>query len=112
MPHCGGIAVLCRIKTYSSHIARLHLPYRSAAQQQQKGIGAMTRQALFVFAIAAVALCGCAGARNDGNASSGSQRSIDADIAATHDEGPTLDNQDVDQVSVEPRVTVPLGREY
>jgi hypothetical protein len=71
----------------------------------------MTRQALFVFAIAAAALCGCAGARNDGNANSGSQRSINADIAATHDEGPTLDNQDVDQVSVEPRVTVPFKRD-
>jgi hypothetical protein len=72
----------------------------------------MSKHTLFVLAVATVALCGCAGGNNNDNASSGSQRSVNADIAAAQDTGPTLDNQDTDQVSVLPTVSVPFKSAY
>jgi len=66
----------------------------------------MTKQALFVLAItSAAALTGCGDAPDIGNTS---QRSIDADISATHDEGPTLSNQNIDRIAIEPTITVPF----
>ncbi len=69
----------------------------------------MTKSSLLVLALAAAALAGCDSA---GDYSTGNQRAIDADIAAAHDSGATLENQNINQVSVLPSVTVPLGREY
>lgn len=68
----------------------------------------MTKQALFVLAVAA-ALAGCDGA---GDYGTGNQRAIDADIAAAHDGGATLENQNINQVSVLPSVTVPFKSAY
>ncbi len=69
----------------------------------------MTKSSLLVLAIAAAALAGCAGA---GDVSNYSQRSIDADISAAHNDGPTLENQNPAQVSVLPSVTVPFKSAY
>ena len=69
----------------------------------------MTRQALYVLMIAAASLAACGGANVY---STGNQRSIDADITATHNEGPTLTNQNPAQISVLPTVTVPFPSAY
>jgi hypothetical protein len=69
----------------------------------------MTRKTLFVLAVAAAALAGCDGA---GTYSTGNQRAIDADIAAAHGNGATLENQNIDQVTVLPSVTVPFPSAY
>jgi len=69
----------------------------------------MAKQTLFVLAVAVFALCGCDGSDQY---STGNQRSIDADISATHDTGPTLDNQNTDQVSVLPGMSVPFKSAY
>jgi len=67
----------------------------------------MTRQVLFVLAVAA-ALSGCSGASQY----STDQRSIDADIAAAHDQGPTAVTQNPAQVTFAPQLTVPLTDNY
>jgi len=59
--------------------------------------------------IAAASLAACDGANDF---STGNQRSIDADIAAAHNEGPTLNNQNPAQISVLPTVTVPFPSAY
>jgi hypothetical protein len=90
---------------------------QTAMQQQEKGIGIMTRQALFFLtasaaSLAVCSLVACNGASDDfsgGNRSSGSQRSINADIAATHDQGPTTDNLDRNEAADEPSVTLPYN---
>lgn len=69
----------------------------------------MTKFSLLVLALATAALAGCDGA---GDYSTGNQRAIDADIAAAHDNGPTLTNQNINQVSVLPSVTVPFKSAY
>ncbi len=73
----------------------------------------MTRSSLLFLALAAAALAGCDGAlQSTGQYSTGNQRSIDADIAAVHDQGPIPENVNPAQVSILPSVTVPLGGEY
>ncbi len=81
----------------------------------------MTRQALFFLtasaaSLAVCSLVACNGASDDfsgGNRSSGGQRSIDADIAATHDQGPTTDNLDRNEAADEPSMTLPFhGNNY
>ncbi len=69
----------------------------------------MTKSSLLILAIAAAALAGCGDAPDVSNYS---QRSIDADIAAAHDQGPTPENLNPAQVSVLPSVTLPLGYIY
>jgi hypothetical protein len=88
---------------------------QTATQQQQKGIGLMTRQALFFLTAAATSLAVCSlvacnGASDD--FSGGSQRSIDADISATHDQGPTADNLDTNEVADQPSTKVPFKSAY
>ena len=69
----------------------------------------MRKQALFVLAISVVvALSGCNRGPDANSTGSTGQRSINADIAATHDEGPTLENQDTSQVSIAPSFEVPF----
>jgi hypothetical protein len=81
----------------------------------------MTRQALFFLTAAAASLAVCSlvacnGASDD--FSTGNQRSIDADINATHDQGPTAENQGMntntnsDEIAERPSVTVPFHRDY
>ncbi len=69
----------------------------------------MTRETLFVLTLAALALAGCG---STGAYSSGNQRSIDADIAAAHDQGPTAENLNPAQISVLPTVTLPFKSAY
>jgi hypothetical protein len=73
------------------------------------GVRIMTKQALIVFAIAAAALCGCDGSDQY---STGNQRSIDADISAAQNTGPTLDNQNAEQISGQPGMSVPFKSAY
>ncbi|MGA3306119.1 MAG: hypothetical protein ABSC26_08965 [Stellaceae bacterium] len=68
----------------------------------------MTRQILFVLTVAA-ALSGCASANDF---STGSQRSIDADIAAAHDQGPTATSENSAEVTFAPQLSVPLKSAY
>ena len=67
----------------------------------------MTRHVLFVLAIAA-ALSGCGGASEY----STDQRSIDADIAAAHDQGPTATSENSAEVTFAPQLSVPLKSAY
>ncbi|MGA2089566.1 MAG: hypothetical protein ABSG66_11685 [Stellaceae bacterium] len=69
-----------------------------------------SRHAGFVLlTLGMLALAACDGANDF---STGNQRSIDADITAAHDEGPTLTNQNPAQISVLPTVTVPFSSAY
>ena len=67
-------------------------------------------QARFVLlTLGMLALAACDGANDF---STGNQRSIDADIAAAHNQGPTPSNQNPAQISVLPTVTVPFPSAY